>query len=182
MFYEFIIFGHSNTPSGYIKCPRNCTIVFHAKKNETCFLPNTLVYLNDAYISMKEYPQQYNSMIYGNRIPNHNIIFNNNLHGLLLIENGEINNLCDPGNYNLKNLIEIAENYSNKNNFTVYCMFCRGEKNNFNNILKGKNFGLNPNTNPTLNNNRGSKDKKQILDETLKDNKTKDKNPKNKKT
>ena len=151
MHSEFIIFGHSNTPINYIPCPQKCTIFFNVKKNETCFLQNTLKDLSNAYNSMKAYPQDYNKMTSGFRIPQHIITFNNNLHGLLLINNETINNhtinLCKPGNYDLKDLIQIAKDNSNEKKFTIYCMFCRGEKNSFNNTLKEIHFEHNSENN-----------------------------------
>ena len=156
---EFVVNGHSDEPIGNFMVPQGFQLKFYSGKGEVCYMtPSGLVdginYLKNNNLTVETINQYQNANDYY-------IFFEQSIdstQGVLYIDvnnNGEnefkiiyINNLPQySGSYKLSDIVEyirqITQNFAQNNNFSVvvYCIFCRGNKNEFSSM----DFGVNEN-------------------------------------
>jgi hypothetical protein len=141
MKHEFIICGHSSLPGGSFIVPKNVTIIFFAKKDEQCIVPDNYVGLKSAISEMREMRED--GHIYnGDEVcPNHYITFTpKTLDGISIIKNEVFSEFhinpfqqIFPFNESVdlhECCQQISKDEKQKNGPSaksiIYCVFCRG--------------------------------------------------------
>lgn len=138
--HELIICGHSSESIGTFKLPKNIKIIFFANESEQCIVPDTHANLKSCVSEMRGINEQRNTYTDTNQCPNHIVTFNNSttLDGISIIKNDffsqhDINPFEQIFTLNKDITLEqcckkMQSIYGPHQMLTIYCVFCRGSK------------------------------------------------------